>query len=90
MTVTQEGHDGVFASVQVLQVHPSDLNCYILLEIVEIPVSTIVTILPQMDSWTRHVYKTGGDGSLTILSDNVSFILLCYNQLVNVLIHDYE
>eukprot|EP00731_Ephydatia_muelleri_P024040 Em0016g311a len=66
----KEGHNGVFASVQVLQVHPSELNTYILSDIVEIPVSTIVTILPQMDSRTRHVYKKGHDGSLTIVSDN--------------------
>ncbi|KAL5484396.1 hypothetical protein EMCRGX_G020888 [Ephydatia muelleri] len=66
----KEGHNGIFASVQVLQVHPSELNTYILSDVVEIPVSTIVTILPQMDSRTRHVYKKGHDGSLTIVSDN--------------------
>ncbi|KAL5517682.1 hypothetical protein EMCRGX_G003276 [Ephydatia muelleri] len=66
----KEGHNGVFASVQVLQIHPSELNTYILSDIVEIPVSTIVTILPQMDSRTRHVYKKGHDGSLTFVSDN--------------------
>ena len=60
---------------------------YILSDIVEIPVSTIVTILPQMDSRTRHVYKKGHDGSLTFVSDNVSFILLCYKCINN---YDYE
>lgn len=64
----QEGHDGVFANVQIFESHPSQRNSYVIAGNEQILVSSINKVL----SWPSQLYRHDADGMLVALTEEVS------------------
>ena len=74
----------MFAEALLLEHHPTEPSSYIIANLKLIPVTSITVVMPQANTWARHIYKYSDNGTLLIKVTNEVSIACRFDSYFNV------